>query len=209
MVSSSILRPHGETLTTTLGAEEEDWDVLITLTADGNQSAFSTLYDRSSPRVYGLAMRILGDQGAAEEVTLDVFVQVWLKASDFDRSRGSAVAWLLTIARRRVIDRLRSVQSGRHHGDSVESLDSLDNLADEGHDPEMLTVLNERERLVRKAISRLSDVQRECLLLAYFSGLSHVEIAARLGIPAGTIKTRIRLGMQKLREWLAPLSPHS
>jgi RNA polymerase sigma-70 factor (ECF subfamily) len=179
----------------------------MTLTAEGNQSAFSTLYDRSSPRVYGLALRILGDQAAAEEVTLDVFLQVWQKASGFDPSRGSAVAWLLTIARGRAIDRLRAGQVERHRMDSVDSLDSFADLADERQDPEMITVLNERERLVREALSRLSHAQRESLLLAYFYGLSHFEIAARLGIPPGTVKTRIRLGMQKLREWLAPLSP--
>ena len=93
--------------------------------------------------------------------------------------------------------------------DSIDSLDPLVWLADGGQDPEMITVQSERERLVREALSKLSYAQRESLLLAYFYGLSHFEIAARLQIPPGTVKTRIRLGMQKLREWLTPLSPHA
>jgi RNA polymerase sigma-70 factor, ECF subfamily len=92
----------------------------MTLTAEGNQAAFSTLYDRSSSRVFGLASRILVDQAAAEEVTLDVFLQVWRKASGFDPSRVSAVAWLLTIARSLAIDRFRAGQVERHRLDSVE-----------------------------------------------------------------------------------------
>jgi RNA polymerase sigma factor (sigma-70 family) len=121
--------------------EEEDWDSLMTLTAEGYQAAFSTRYDRSSPRVYGLALRILGDHAAAEEVMLDVFLQVWRKASGFDPSRGSAVAWLLTIARSRAIDRLRAGQVERHRTDLVDSPDSFADLADERQDPEMITVL--------------------------------------------------------------------
>lgn len=92
----------------------------MTLTAEDNQAAFSTLYNRSSPRVFGLALRILGDQAAAEEVTLDVFLQVWRKASGFDPTRVSSVAWTLTIARSRAIDRLRAGQVERHRLDSVE-----------------------------------------------------------------------------------------
>jgi RNA polymerase sigma-70 factor (ECF subfamily) len=203
MESSSLHQLHRKTFTATLDAEDDDWDSLVALTAEGDQSAFSMLYDRSSPRVYGLVLRILRDQDTAEEVTLDVFTQVWRTALHFDRRRGSACAWLLTIARSRAIDRLRAEQVERGCQDQ---LDSLEGLTDEGQDPETITVQSERERLVREALARLSDAQRESLLLAYFSGLSHFEIAARLGLPPGTVKTRIRLGMQKLREWLAPLS---
>jgi RNA polymerase sigma-70 factor (ECF subfamily) len=194
------------TKTTTLTLDEDDWTLLIVLIARGSQSALSHLYDRSSPRVYGLILSILDDRGAAEEVTIDVYMQVWRTASRFDPSRGSVIGWLQMIARSRAIDRLRAGHIERRR---VERPECLDGVLDAGDDPETWSLRSEQGRLVREALTRLSPEQREAILLAYFSGLSHSEIAARQGLPVGTVKTRIRLGMQKLRDLLLPVESGS
>lgn len=190
------------TPTTPLIPDEDDWTSLIALTAQGSQSALSRLYDRSSPRVYGLVLGILDDRSAAEEVTIDVYMQVWRTASRFDPSRGSASGWLLMIARSRAIDRLRAGQIERTRRELPEY---LDRALDAGDDPEICSLRSEQARLVREALAQLSPEQRESILLAYFSGMSHSEIAARNSLPVGTVKTRIRLGMQRLRDLLLPV----
>jgi RNA polymerase sigma-70 factor (ECF subfamily) len=183
-------------------ARDQDWVALIRSVADGDQSALATLYDTTSRLVFGLVLRILSDREAAEEVLLDVYTQVWRQAATYDRSRGTPLAWLMTIARSRALDRLRS---GRQDRQRKEPLDAVIEAQSAAANPEEMTVMAERQRLVRRALDTLSPEQREVIELAYYSGLSHSEIAAQLGQPLGTVKTRTRLGMMKLREALKPV----
>ena len=150
---------------------------------------------------FGLILRILGDRSSAEEVLLDVYTQVWRQAGNYSRERGTPLAWLMTIARTRALDRLRS---GRQEMQRKESLEVVADVRSHAANPEETTALNEQQRLVRKALTALSIEQRQIIELAYFSGLSHSEIATQLGQPLGTVKTRTRLGMIKLKELLAP-----
>ncbi|HET9530496.1 MAG TPA: sigma-70 family RNA polymerase sigma factor [Blastocatellia bacterium] len=170
--------------------------------AEGDQSALTTLYDSTSRLVFGLILRILGDRATAEEVLLDVYTQVWRQAALYDRSRGAPLAWLMTIARSRAIDRLRS---GKHDQQNKEPIENFTDLASSTLSPEEATATSERQRLVRAALDTLSPEQRQVIELAYYSGLSHSEIALQLGQPLGTVKTRTRLGMMKLREALKPI----
>jgi RNA polymerase sigma-70 factor (ECF subfamily) len=170
--------------------------------AEGDQSALASLYDGTSRLVFGLVVRILGDQANAEEVLLDVFTQAWRQASLYDNKRGAPLAWLMTIARSRAIDRLRS---GKPDQQAKEPLELIGDLTAATENPEEATAISERRTLVRSALGALTPEQREVIELAYYSGLSHSEIAAQLGQPLGTVKTRTRLGMMKLREMLRPL----
>ncbi len=184
-----------------LRADEQEWAGLIARTAQGDQAALASLYDGASAYVYGLVLKILGDPHHAEEVTLDVFTQVWRQAHTYDVDRGAPGSWLLTLARSRAIDRLRAGMAERASQVSLETVDALPDHAD---DPEQASVGAQRQRLVRQALAGLASEQREAITLAYFSGLSQSEIAAKLGLPLGTVKTRIRLGMIKMRDLLAP-----
>jgi RNA polymerase sigma-70 factor (ECF subfamily) len=183
-------------------SRDQEWVALIKRVADGDQSALTTLYDSTSRLVFGLILRVLGDRATAEEVLLDVFTQVWRQAALYDRSRGAPLAWLMTIARSRAIDRLRS---GKHDQQHKEPLDNLTDLTSSTISPEEATATSERQKIVRAALDTLSPEQRQVIELAYYSGLSHSEIALRLGQPLGTVKTRTRLGMMKLREALRPV----
>jgi RNA polymerase sigma-70 factor, ECF subfamily len=175
---------------------------LVGQIAQGDQAALAHLYDTTNRLVFGLILRVLGETGAAEEVLLDVYTQVWRQAATYDIQRGSPLAWLTTIARSRAIDRLRS---GWQTQQRQESLDVVTDRETAAASPEEATVLSERQRLVKQALAQLSPEQREVIELAYYSGLSHTEIAAKLGQPLGTVKTRTRLGMLKLRDALAPV----
>ena len=181
---------------------DQDWAALIKRVADGDSSALTTLYDSTSRLVFGLILRVVTDRSSAEEVLLDVYTQVWRQASTYDIKRGAPLAWLMMIARTRGIDRLRS---GKHEHQHKESLDAIGEVTASTASPEADTVMAERRELVRSALETLSAEQREVIELAYYSGLSHSEIALRLGQPLGTVKTRTRLGMMKLRDMLRPL----
>lgn len=170
--------------------------------AQGDQAALAALYDSTNRLAYGLILRVLGDASSAEEVLLDVYTQIWRQASNYDTSRGGPLAWLMTIARSRAIDRLRSGWQDRQR---KEPLDLLNDRETEAASPEENTVAAERQKFVRTALSSLSPEQREVIELAYYGGLSHSEIAIKLNQPLGTVKTRTRLGMMKLREALAPM----
>ncbi|HYP27471.1 MAG TPA: sigma-70 family RNA polymerase sigma factor [Blastocatellia bacterium] len=181
---------------------EHDFVALLGHVADGDQSALTTLYDATSRLVFGLVLRILSDRSAAEEVLLDVYTQVWRQASTYDSKRGAPLAWMMTIARSRAIDRLRAGRQEHQHKEPIETVGELRSKA---QSPEEATEISERQKIVREALDTLSAEQREVLELAYFSGLSHSEIALKLGQPLGTVKTRTRLGMMKLRELLKPV----
>ena len=183
-------------------ARDQDLISLVQRVATGDQSALANLYDTTNRLVYGLVLRVLGDASSAEEVLLDVYTQVWRQAASYDASRGAPLAWLTTIARSRAIDRLRS---GWQDQRRKEPLDALGDAPGGEASPEEMTVASERQRFVREALNSLTPEQREVIELAYYSGLSHSEIAEKLNQPLGTVKTRTRLGMMKLREALAPI----
>jgi RNA polymerase sigma-70 factor (ECF subfamily) len=160
------------------------------------------LYDASSARVLGLAVRILGDRNAAEDVLVEVYAQAWRDASGFDAQRGNARVWLLTLARSRAIDMLRS----RRRQPASDPLEAASEVHAGGPGPEEQSSELQRRNYVHSALENLRPEQREAIELAYFSDCSHSEIASKLGQPLGTVKTRIRLGMMALRELLQHLA---
>lgn len=182
-------------------AHDQEWTQLIALTAQGDQAALATLYDRTSPQVFGLVLKILNNREAAEEVTLDVYTQVWRQAHTYDRTRGAPGAWLMMLARTRAIDRFRA---GAAEYGRIESLDAAQLFASDADTPERDVEGQERRKFVQQALTVLTPEQRHVIALAYFYGLSQSEIAEKLQLPLGTVKTRMRLGMIKLREALAP-----
>lgn len=178
-----------------------DDETLIRLIAGSQSDALGELYDRYSRLVFGMARNALGDQGLAEEITQDVFMRIWNKASTYQAVQGKVVSWIAGIARNRAIDVFRH-QKSLLDGNSL-SLEELP-LFDP---PDSLNVEQAiesklKERRVQQALFQLPIEQREVLALAYFRGYTHEEAAKALGQPLGTVKTRIRLGMQKLREIL-------
>ena len=188
-------------LETTRSVHEQEWGLLIAQTAQGDQAALATLYDRSSPHVYGLIYKILDNCEAAEEVTLDVYTQVWRQAYTYDETRGSPGGWLMTLARTRAIDRYRAGAAERGR---TESLDAVEFFVSDGDTPEQDLAGGEQRRYVQQALALLTAEQREAIGLAYFYGLSQSEISDKLNVPLGTVKTRMGLGMIKLRDALAP-----
>ncbi len=175
---------------------------LIEKVAQGSEAALGLLYDQTSSHVYGLALRVLNDPSMAEEVTLDVYMQVWKQASQFDLSRGKPIVWLAVLTRSRAIDRLRVGQKER---EGRQSLEVIGEQAATYGNPEESTVSNQQCRVVQQALATISVEQRQVIELAYFGGMTQSEISAQIGEPLGTVKTRIRLGMIKLRNLLGPM----
>lgn len=169
--------------------------------ASGDQQAMAQLYDQTSALVFGLALRIVGEPSAAEDVVLEVYTQAWRQAGEFDSARGRPTAWLLNMARSRAID----VRRRRGRDRATEPLEAAGQVCCEAPGPEALTAAAERHRFVHRALAQLSAEIHEVIHLAYFGGLSHSDIARRLGQPLGTVKTRIRTGMMQLRAALASL----
>ncbi len=172
---------------------------LIDRIASGDERAMAELYDQTNRLVFSLALRILNERTAAEDVTLDVFLQVWRQAGDFNVSRGTPFAWLMTITRTRAIDRMRSGGRRMLAGDG---LDEIRNIPADDESPEEASLIQERRNLVRAALSELAPEHRVLIETAYFEGLTHTEIAAKFNLPLGTVKTRIRAGMTTLRGML-------
>ena len=164
--------------------------------AGGDQSAFAELYDRTAPRVLGLVKRVLVDHAQSEEVAQEVFLEIWRTATKFDSARGSAMSWILTMTHRRAVDRVRSSQSG-HDRDERIGLRDIEPSFD--HVSESVEIRIEHER-VKRAMAQLTEFQRQAISLAYYGGYSHTEVAGLLGIPVGTVKTRLRDGMIRLRD---------
>jgi len=171
----------------------------------GDERALGELYDRWEDAVRVCALSIVDEAAEAEDVVEDVFWQAWRQSGRFDAERGSVSAWLLPIARSRALDRARARRRSRE----TSGLEELELSGVEAsvakNDPLVDAERGERSRMVRRALHDLPAEQRESLELAYFEGLSQTEIAARTGNPLGTVKTRMRLAMQKLRESLATL----
>lgn len=175
---------------------------LLPAVARGDLGAFEELYDRYSPTLYALLLRILGSAEDAQEVLQEAFIKVWTSARMFDALRGSEAAFLISIARSRAIDRLRARRT-RHDRETDAGREI--SIRSGGVDPSTGadTAIRSQERsAVRNALGELPEAQRVALELAYFEGLSQSEIAERLGEPLGTIKTRMQLGMKKLRDRL-------
>ena len=173
---------------------------MIRATARGDEHQFAALYDRFGAILFGLLLRILGDRAEAEDALQDVFLQIWQKASAFDEERGTAFTWLVTLARSRAIDRLRSSKVRQRA--SLEAMRAEDDGNRAVADAADYAILSEQSEMVRQALLEIPEEQRRTLLLAYFEGLSQSEIAERTGEPLGTIKTRARAGLKKLRELL-------
>jgi RNA polymerase sigma-70 factor (ECF subfamily) len=170
---------------------------LMRAVAQGDETALAAIYDRYRLILFGLILRILHDRQEAEDVLQEAFLQVWRRARDFDESRGRAFTWLVTIARSRALDRLRALGSRARLADEAAQAPHED-VADAAED----AVKSEQGTIVRQALVELPEEQRRTLFLAYFEGLTQTEIAARLGDPLGTVKTRMRSGLIKLRELL-------
>jgi RNA polymerase sigma-70 factor (ECF subfamily) len=181
------------------GAAAGSSDVLTALlkrSGRGDKDAFAELYDATSARVYGLAVRVVRDPAQAEEVAQESFLEIWRGSARFDASRGSAIAWMLTIVHRKAVDRVRSAEAAsrrdttyQHQNQQVEH----DTTADAAH-------ASLEARRVRSALTSLTDVQRQAVELAYFGGYTHTEVATMLDLPLGTAKTRIRDGLIRLRD---------
>ena len=178
-----------------------DDERLISLIAQSREDALSQLYDRYSYLVFSIAVAIVDDRSTAEEITLDVFVRVWQKSGSYRADRAKVRTWLTHIARHHAIDVLRrqstKLDSYTISWDGVSSSATLS-----AQDPQELTELSQRREHVRAAISRLPEDQKQALALAYYGGLTQLEIAEALKQPLGTIKTRLRLAMQKLCDLL-------
>jgi RNA polymerase sigma-70 factor (ECF subfamily) len=173
--------------------------------ADGDETALAALYDRWSQRVHTIAFWILKDSDDAEDVVEETFWQAWRTAGQFDPGRGSVAAWLIMIARSRALDRLRA-QRRRIERTEMAANSVLDELSAEGRLECLIPEPSAPSTPLTRALNALPPEQRDALQLAFFGGLSHAEIAAQTGEPLGTIKTRIRMAMDKLRQKLGSLS---
>jgi len=170
-------------------------DSLMARVARGDTGAFSELYDQTSSMVYGLALRVVRSEAMAEEVTQEVYLQVWRQSSGFDVQRGSVKSWMATMAHRRAVDVVRRSQSARDRELKVPASGPEADVA------EMAILGDERDR-VRAALSSLTDLQFQVIEMAYFGGLTYREVAERLDTPLATVKTRIRDGLTRLRSAL-------
>jgi len=171
---------------------------LLTLVALGDEQAFAELYRRVAAPVFGLVSKVVRNPAQAEEVAQEVFVELWRTASRFDPARGTARAWIMTCAHRRAVDRVRSAERAARRDDLAGRRDQgrpYDEVA------EQVETSLEREH-VRRSLDALTDLQREAVVLAYYGGYTHREIAELLGVPSGTVKTRLRDGLLRLRDHL-------
>jgi RNA polymerase sigma-70 factor (ECF subfamily) len=176
--------------------------LLIERVGQGDRAAFGELYDEMAPRVLGLVTRLLRDPSQSEEVTQEIFLEIWQTAPRFDPNKGGAATWILTMTHRRAVDRVRASQASRDRDVKI-GIRDID--ADYDHVAESVEVRIEHER-VEKAMARLTDTQRQAITLSYYGGYSNSEVAEILSVPLGTIKTRIRDGMIRLRDELGVAS---
>lgn len=197
MVSMSVV-PPGEPSPggTTVAAGNEELASLLKACSRGDEDAFTRLYDVCSSRLFGLVLRVIRDRAQAEEVLQDAFLDIWRQASRFDPARGSALAWMMTIAHRKAVDRVRSAEAQSRRDTAYEMRDSASSYDVTSEDAHR----NLDAQRVRKALTTLTDTQRGALELAYFGGYTHREVAVMLNLPVGTAKTRIRDGLIRLRD---------
>jgi RNA polymerase sigma-70 factor (ECF subfamily) len=171
-------------------------ETLLERVALGEHAAFAEMYDRVAPRVLGLIRRLLIDAAQSEEVAQEVFLEIWRTATRFDAQRGAALSWILTMAHRRAVDRVRASQAG-HDRDMKVGIRDLDRDFDQVTESVEIRIEHER---VKRAMIQLTALQREAISLAYYGGYSHSEVASLLSVPIGTVKTRLRDGMIRLRD---------
>jgi len=184
---------------TSPSVSETEWVELVRSIAGGDQRALHALYDRSNRIVFTLAVRITNNRETAKEVTLDVFHEVWRRAGNYDAANGTVVGWIMNVARSRALDRVRLEQRKKRVNEHPDS----PSAATTAHDPRETLEAGERNSALRKGLLALTLEEREAIEGAYFLELTHVEVAGRLNQPLGTIKTRIRSGLGKLRKTLS------
>ena len=177
-------------------ATAPDLAELLQRSSRGDQAAFAELYDATSARVYGLVLRVVRDPAQSEEVTQEAYLEIWKTAARFDTTKGNALSWLMTLAHRRAVDRVRSAEAATRrdtaYGNATQPI---------AHDITAETVSTRLEaRRVRQALKALTAVQRQAIELAYLGGYTHTEVASMLDLPVGTAKTRIRDGLIRLRD---------
>ncbi len=190
------LKPFSDT-----GPEAQDDVSLIRLITEGQSAALAALYDRYGRLVFSLAFQVTNDAGVAEEITQEVFLQVWNKAATYQAEQGKVTTWITSVTRHRAIDSLRR-RNARPEGHQIEFADSDEPDLVDPTGVEDQVEFSQRSRAVRQAIALLPPEQQKALALAYFKGMTHQEIAELTGEPLGTVKTRIRLAMLKLRQIL-------
>lgn len=175
-----------------------DLVALLTRAARGDEAAFAELYDATATRLHGLVVRVVRDRAQSEEVTQDAYLDIWRHCTRFDPAKGSPLSWMLTIAHRKAVDRVRSAEASKAREATYETV-----TAEREHDStlEQVEVRLDQQR-VRRALASLTDTQRGAVELAYLGGHTHTEVAALLDIPLGTAKTRIRDGLIRLRDTL-------
>lgn len=181
---------------------EPDLAYLLTQVGLGDEEAFTSLYRHTSARVFGLVRRVVVDSTISEEVTQEVFLQVWHKAREFSSDLGSPFAWLMTLAHRRAVDRIRSEQAHRDRLDrwsTTEVSTPFDEVTES-------VIARDESVEVRAALAALTEKQRQAIELAYYKGLTYAQVAEALGAPLGTVKARIRDGLGRLRNALEPNS---
>lgn len=175
-----------------------DLDALLRQVAHHDADAFAVLYDHTRARVYGLVARVLRDSGYSEETTQEVYLEVWRTADAFDSAKGSALSWLMTMAHRRAVDRVRAEQSGSSR-ESRYGAANTDRAADTVAES---AIAGDERRRVTQCLDALSDAQRQCIELAYYQGLTYSEVSQRLAANLSTIKSRIRDALRGLRNCL-------
>lgn len=181
--------------------EERDDAALLRLVQSGDDQALAALYDRHGGIAYGLAYRITSDAAAAEDAVQDAFVSMWKQAPRFDPERGQVRSWLLTIVHHKAVDlvRRRSNRPERQLPDGAEEF-----LVDGQGRPDEIAETSMDARAVREAVTRIPEDQRRTVEMAYFLGMTHVEIAEAMDVPLGTVKSRLRIAMEKMRDYLGP-----
>lgn len=177
-------------------SEAERLAELLRRSAKGDQQAFADLYDATSSRMFGLAVRVVRDPAQAEEVAQEAYLEVWRTSSRFDADKGSALSWLMTICHRKAVDRVRSAEAATRRDVTYHQ---QNHTIDHDATSDAAQASMEAQR-VRNAMKGLTEVQREAIELAYFGGYTHTEVAAMLDLPIGTAKTRIRDGLIRLRD---------
>jgi RNA polymerase sigma-70 factor, ECF subfamily len=196
--SSGASAPGEATASSASAAPGADLADLLRRSARGDEAAFAALYDATSRRLFGLVLRIVRDHAMSEEVTQEVYLDVWRHSARFDAQRGSAMSWLMTIAHRTAVDRVRASEASRRRDDAHATTHQdveFDTTA------ESAQASLEAQR-VRRALTTLTDAQRSAVELAYLGGYTHTEVARLLDLPLGTAKTRIRDGLIRLRDTL-------
>jgi RNA polymerase sigma-70 factor (ECF subfamily) len=187
---------------TKVRVSEQDWAGLVASIATGDQVALHSLYEQTHRIVFTLIARIVNNRESAEELTVDVFYDVWRKASSYDPANGSVVGWIMNQARSRAIDRFRC----EHRRKRLNTDGGTTLITTASNDPHQACQLKEQGRLVRAALELLTPEERRAIVTAFFSELTYEEVATRLQQPIGTVKTRIRSGLGKLRQALAAIA---